>query len=325
MSPIPPLPHRPCSFVVVALALTGAVLVGGAAGGCASNASYAREEGRYREQGYDGDESMGAPMADASRTEATSASAPSPMSSIGDGLSNFFGGADKSAAPAAQSAALSAPSGGAPSGSGSSTTPPNGAPPQDDPTRESGNDKPMEAAKRLVIYTGSMALMVPTVDTVLANFVEQVTAMGGYLQARSQSTVTVRVPASQFFVVVDSLRKVGTVTDEQINATDVTKRVFDIELRLQTAEESRKRLVDILKSATKIEDILRIEIEIRRLTDEIEGMKGELRNLGDQVAFSTLTVSFFANAPSPRPYPDRTRSRFEWINEIGVEQVLYGF
>ena len=59
-----------------------------------------------------------------------------------------------------------------------------------------------------------------------------------------------------------------------------------------------------------MEDILKIEAEVRRLTDEIEGMKGELRNLGDQVAFSTLTVNFFADAPPPNPYPQRTRSRF---------------
>lgn len=199
---------------------------------------------------------------------------------------------------------------------------PTTTPPEPAPTSE---PKPIEASKRLVIYTGSLALMVADADTALDGFITKVNGLGGYLQNRTSTTVTVRVPAEQFFSVLDGLRKSGTVTQEQINANDVTKRVFDIELRLQTADESRKRLIDILKSATKIEDILRIESEIRRLTDEIEAMKGELRNLGDQIAFSTLTVSFFANAPAPRAYPARTRSRFEWINQIGVEQVLNGF
>ncbi len=190
---------------------------------------------------------------------------------------------------------------------------------------ESGDGKGIEAAKRLVIYTGSMALMVPVADVALTGFLDKVVAMGGYLQTRAATTVTVRVPAAQFFPTLELLRKSGTVTDEQVNATDVTKKVFDIELRLQTADEARKRLIKILESATRIEDVLAIEVQIRRLTEEMELMKGELRNLGDQIAFSTLTVTFMANAPAPRPYPDRTSSRFEWINDVGVEKVLYGF
>jgi hypothetical protein len=203
------------------------------------------------------------------------------------------------------------------------TTEPPKAPPLK--TEPDLDPKPIEAAKRLVIYTGSMALMVPVTDVAIASFLEKVNAMGGFLQQRAATTVTVRVPAAQFFPTLELLRKSGTVTDEQVNAADVTKKVFDIELRLQTAEESRKRLLKILESATRIEDILAIEAQVRRLTEEIELMKGELRTLGDQIAFSTLTVSFYANAPAPRPYPDRTRSRFEWINQVGVEQVLYGF
>ena len=194
-----------------------------------------------------------------------------------------------------------------------------------DPVEAPPEHKPIEAAKRLVIYTGSMALLVPSTDVAIVDFLRQVERTGGFLQARATTTVTVRVPAAQFFPTLDLLRKTGTVTDEKINAADVTKKVFDIELRLQTADESRKRLLKILESASRIEDILAIEAQVRRLTEEIELMKGELRTLGDQIAFSTLTVSFFANAPSPRPYPDRSRSRFEWINQVGVEQVLYGF
>ncbi len=186
-------------------------------------------------------------------------------------------------------------------------------------------EKAFEAAKRLIIYTGSLAVMVPQLDVAIDAFIAHVNVGGGYLQSRSASSITVRVPAERFFATVDWARKNGTVTDEQINAADVTKRVFDLELRLQTAEEARKRLLKLMESATVMADILAIEAQLRRLTDEIEGMKGELRNLGDQIAFSTLTVNFFADAPSPTPYPRRTRSRFPWINAVGIERVLSNF
>lgn len=183
----------------------------------------------------------------------------------------------------------------------------------------------VDAARRLVIYTGSIATIVPQLEPGLATFVAKISADGGYLQNRNGNSVTVRVPANAFFATIEWLRKNGQVTDENVNAVDVTRRVFDLELRLQTADESRKRLLKLLETATKMEDILKIEAEVRRLTDEIEGMKGELRNLGDQIAFSTLTVNFFADAPPPNPYPQRTRSRFEWVNQVGIEQVLGSF
>lgn len=141
----------------------------------------------------------------------------------------------------------------------------------------------------------------------------------------NNGTVTLRVPAQQFHALVNELGSYGQVTQKNLSASDVTKSVFDIELRMETAEKSRQRLLDLLKGATKMEEILQIENEVRRLTTEIEAMKGELRFLKDQVAFSTLAVTFYSNAPPPNTGPTRTRSRFEWINQVGIENVLYNF
>ena len=203
--------------------------------------------------------------------------------------------------------------------------PPPRATPLPGTTTTPADEKVAEASRRLVIYTGSMALLVPQTEPAIEAFLAHVQSVGGYLQNRSAASITVRVPAATFFPTLDLVRKSGQVTDEQISAADVTKQVFDMELRLQTAEESRKRMLKLLESATRMEDILAIEAQLRRLTDEIEGMKGSLRTLGDQIAFSTLTVSFFANAPAPNPYPTRTQSRFPWINQVGIERVLSEF
>jgi hypothetical protein len=83
--------------------------------------------------------------------------------------------------------------------------------------------------------------------------------------------------------------------------------------------------VALLARADKVEDILRIEGELRRLTEEIERLKGEVRFLSDRIAYSTLKVLFSSNAPEPIPVPRRARSRFWWINRVGVEHVLEDF
>jgi hypothetical protein len=180
-------------------------------------------------------------------------------------------------------------------------------------------------SKRLLIYSGSLSVVVPVVEDEVKKLVAMVEGMGGYLQNQNDGVVTLRIPATVFFAVIDSIKKNGKVTSENLSTNDVTAQVFDIELRLQTAEESRKRLLELLRNAQKTEDLLNIEREVRRLTEEIESMKGQLRVLRDQVSFSTLTVQFFANAAPPTPYPQQKPSRFPWVNAVGIEQVLYGF
>lgn len=196
------------------------------------------------------------------------------------------------------------------------------------------SDKPpveSSAAKRLVIYKGSLVVLVAGVEPAVEKLSARVNELGGYVENQSgnsganNATLTMRVPAEKFYALVNELGGYGQVTQKNVSASDVTKTVFDIELRLETAEKSRQRLLDLLKVATKMEEILQIEGEVRRLTQEIEGMKGELRFLKDQVAFSTLAVTFYSNAPPPNQGPTRTRSRFEWINQVGVESVLYNF
>jgi len=180
-------------------------------------------------------------------------------------------------------------------------------------------------AKRLMIYKASYLVMVASVDTAIDKLLAVVEERGGYLAGRQDGTLTVRIPAARFFEVLDLLPDYGRVVRQNLEALDVTKQVADLQLRIGNARAARDRLVKLLEQAVKMEDILKIEVELRRLTDEIEGMEAQLKGLADQIAFSTLAVTFQPNAPDPTPYHGRRYSRFDWINQIGVEAVANGF
>jgi len=209
-------------------------------------------------------------------------------------------------------------SGGATDAADDDSQPSQPSPPQD--TSDTAKTPP----KRLVIYTAELRLLVANARAALEVFVARVEKLDGYLERRTQSSVTVRVPADRFETVLDETRESGKVTFERIDALDVTRQFRDLTIRLETAETSRKRLLEILEKAEKVEDILKIENEIRRLVTEIETMKAELRTLSDRVAFSTITVVFEQNAPEVTT-PRRRRSRFEWINQVGIEHLLDRF
>jgi hypothetical protein len=203
-------------------------------------------------------------------------------------------------------------------------------PPPPPPSLPPGDSAPPEDASkptltRIIIYTGSLVLTVSDAELATEALIARVEKLGGHLQTRNNTDVTVRVPVAMFKALVDELKKSGQVTYENIQSQDVTKAVVDLELRKDTAVKSHKRLQELLRSAANVADILAIENELRRLTTEIESMKGELSRLYDLASMSTLTVSFRADAPGPRPFPQRRASRFPWVNAVGVEQVMNGF
>lgn len=218
--------------------------------------------------------------------------------------------------------------------SGKSAPPPPPAPPpgQSTPTADAtagaGADAPAPTAapsKRLMIYRASYQIVVSSVDKSIEELLLMVKTRGGYLEARQDATLTLRVPADLYFEVLDLLPRFGRITQQNLQAVDVTRQFADLQLRIANARASRDRLAKLLEQANKMEDIIKIEAELRRLTEEIERMEGELRGIGDQIAFSTLTVTFLSNAPEPSVYPQRQVSRFDWINQVGLEAVQYGF
>ncbi len=182
-----------------------------------------------------------------------------------------------------------------------------------------------EPVARLMIYTARFAILVANADEARESFIADVKERGGYLQERSSDSITCRVPAAEFDAVVEALRGAGKVLNEHIQASDVTKKFYDLKIRLDNARKGRDRLLALLEKAEEVKDLLAIEEQLRRLTEEIERHEGELKYLSQQIAFSTVTVSFRSNAPPPSAVRGRTWSRFWWINQIGVENVLDDF
>lgn len=196
------------------------------------------------------------------------------------------------------------------------------------PAEEAGSEPPEEPEKprrRLRIYTARFELLVANVATSIERLLARVEEAGGYLEKRENAAVTVRVPAADFEEITDELRTYGRVVQENTRAQDVTKRYYALKIRIENAAAARERLLTLLEKAEKVEDAIKIEQELRRLTEEIELLEGELKLLSEQIALSTIEVHFRTNAPPPRAVRLRTRSRFPWVNQIGVEHVLENF
>jgi len=173
--------------------------------------------------------------------------------------------------------------------------------------------------ERLIVYTGSFAVAVGSVETALREVRDMAEGMGGYVQGLRGDTATLRIPAARFDDAVEHLREMGRVIERYIQAEDVTDEVVDLRLRLRNAMALRDRLVELLARAETVEAALKVETELARVRTEIERIEGRLQVLSKRVAFSTLTVRFVqvALAPTrPQALP------FPWLRELGLENLL---
>jgi hypothetical protein len=181
------------------------------------------------------------------------------------------------------------------------------------------------AVERLLIYRGEVRVEVARPDDAAREWLARVKEWGGYLHSQVGNTLTVRVPAARLDDAFAAARGLGRVLAEGRQANDVTEEFVDLGLRIDTAKKARERLLEVLQKAEKIEDILKVEAELRRLTDEIERMEGRRKFLADQVAMATLQATFQPTTAPPPVKKSRQRSRFAWVNRVGAETIMGDF
>jgi hypothetical protein len=179
--------------------------------------------------------------------------------------------------------------------------------------------------ERMLVQRGDLAVEVARPEESARSFLQQVAAFGGYLQSQNGTRVVVRLPVQHFDAAFAAVHGLGRVLRESRSANDVTEEFVDLGIRLETARKSRERLLEVLAKAEKVEDILKVEAELRRLTEEIERMEGRRKFLADQVALATLAVEFTSVTAPPPPPKRRQQSRFEWIQRVGAEAMMEGF
>ena len=163
-------------------------------------------------------------------------------------------------------------------------------------------------ADRLIARTAYLSLEVPD----LANSVPLAEAKARELGALVVSSTlsehaaafVLRVPALKLEAALASLAALGKVQKRELNATDVTESVADLEARLVNQQALRERLRAVLARGTNVEELLAVERELARVQTEIDQLDGQLMRLRASVAMSTISLTLQAKpAPEEKAKP----------------------
>lgn len=103
--------------------------------------------------------------------------------------------------------------------------------------------------------------------------------------------ITVRVPSEDLPAVVEELSDVGEVTASTINRQDVTEQAVDLRARIDAAQASVDRLLELMAEADSTADLIAAEAALSERQAMLESYQQELEWLEGQVAMSSLTVT----------------------------------
>jgi len=171
-------------------------------------------------------------------------------------------------------------------------------------------EKPEPENQRKRIYNGSTGLVVEDPPEVRTNIETMASDWGGYVEQSYADYLVLRVPAAHFLEIFETILEMGSVNYQQIDSWDVSDQYQDIQARLSTAGETRKRLYVLLERSTDPEERAKILREIGRLTEEIESIKQQVQILDSRIAFSRITVELI---PRLQENSYKENIPFSWI------------
>ena len=102
----------------------------------------------------------------------------------------------------------------------------------------------------------------------------------------------------------------------------MTRAHRDLTARLANAESTRERLLRVLARAQTVEDVLRVEAELERVTLRIERLRAELATLDSHIAMSTIRVRMQRARRPDAVGRARVRLPVPWLGRLGVGRLL---
>jgi hypothetical protein len=167
---------------------------------------------------------------------------------------------------------------------------------------------PGTAVQRIVIKNADLAIVVADVEGRMKNIQVMAQQMGGFVVSSNlgqtytstnikvpEAQIVIRVPAEKLEEAMTQIKKDAVeVQSENISGQDVTAEYVDLQSRLKNYEAAEAQLNDILKTATKTEDVVNIFNQLVYYREQIELVKGQMKYYEEAAALSAISVRIIA-------------------------------
>ncbi|MBD2337264.1 DUF4349 domain-containing protein [Calothrix sp. FACHB-156] len=177
---------------------------------------------------------------------------------------------------------------------------------------QKANAAPVPQTRPQLIKKAAMTVIVNSVDRSIDTVTKIINNKQGDLiglnerqptkeNARHTASIILRVPQNQLDSTLNELAKLGTVENRNITAEDVSNQLVDIQARLSNLRKTEANLQKIMDRSGSVRDVLSVAQELSNVRQSIEQIDAQLKNLQNQVAYSTITLNLEAAVSSSSP------------------------
>ena len=155
-----------------------------------------------------------------------------------------------------------------------------------------------------LIRRANLTVQTTEFDAAVAALEKLVTELGGYYEnaeiyggsihnqnASRSGNYTVRIPAGKYDTFMTQVDGIGYLSHKNESTEDVGEVYYDIETRLKTQRTKQERLLELLKKAQSMEDIIALENALTDVEYHIEQFSSDLNRYDGLVSFATIHVS----------------------------------
>ncbi len=156
------------------------------------------------------------------------------------------------------------------------------------------------AIQRMIIRTGGLTLVVEDVARSIENITDLATRFNGFVVnsnnwqdgERMMGNISIRVEAQRFDEAMKALRDMAVdVTYESTSGQDVTEEYVDLTAQLKNLEASEAQLLELMKQAGDVEQILAVQKELTNTRGQIEQTKGRMQYIEQSAAMSLIQIT----------------------------------
>ncbi|MGG1553113.1 DUF4349 domain-containing protein [Paenibacillus ferrarius] len=159
----------------------------------------------------------------------------------------------------------------------------------------------VDGFNRKLIYKANLVMPVEDYAKAQTALRDLVALSGGYILQFSENattgerggTYTIKIAADGFVSLLDGLEKISPTLQRNVQGQDVTEEYVDLTSRLKAKQVLEERLLSFMEKATKTDDLLAFSNELSKVQEAIEQIKGRMRYLDQNVAYSTVELRMY--------------------------------
>lgn len=212
-------------------------------------------------------------------------------------------------------------------------------------TEANNSDVKVNVDERKKIKTAYLTITVENFEQAVENIRTEVESNSGYVEnfnsyvyqqnsdeSLKAGNITLRMDKENYEQMKIYVKSMGKVTYEDENVNDITSQYIDTKGRLKAKRVEEERLLELMKSAENVQDIIAIEERIGSIRSDIESYQSTIDNWDKLVDLSTISVELREEEPAKVgtiSYDFGTKVRDSFIGSVnmlvkGFQSIILG-